>query len=178
MNCIGSMLPIWPSPTTLIVLYHMDALAFIADISGFYGYFKGETVVIWPTMLLVPYQSIYHYGNFHKRRGFQSVAARFGPPATLQRDMKARVPPANYDRYALSVIKRRYSVEKLGVRLFGMLNMECNFDYLARHVVGTFTATPLIWRSRNSVFNRCQSPSFKRVMTAAVLDFSFQISLI
>lgn len=94
MNCIGSMLPIWPSPTTLIVLYHMDALAFIADISGFYGYFKGETVVIWPAMLLVPYQSIYHFGNFHKRRGFQSVAARFGPPATLQRDMKARVPPA------------------------------------------------------------------------------------
>lgn len=81
----------------------MDALAFIADMSGFYGYFNGETVVLWPKMLLVPYRSIYQIGNFHKQRGIQSVAARFGPTATLQRDMKARVPPAYYVRFALFV---------------------------------------------------------------------------
>jgi len=103
MNYIGAMLPIWLSPTTLIVLHHINDLAFIADMSGFYGYFKVETVVLWPVMLLVPHQLIYLFGNFHKRRGIQSVAARFGPPATLQRDMKARVPPANYVRFALFV---------------------------------------------------------------------------
>ena len=85
MNYIGAMLPICLYPTTLIVLHHINDLAFIADMSGFYGYFKVETVVLWPVMLLVPHQLIYLFGNFHKRRGIQSVAARFGPPATLQR---------------------------------------------------------------------------------------------
>ena len=61
------MLPIWLPPTTLIVLHQMDALAFIADMSGFYGYFKGETVVQWPKMILVPYWPIYQIGNFHKQ---------------------------------------------------------------------------------------------------------------
>ncbi len=42
MNIIGAMLPIWLFSTTLIVLHRMDILAFIADVSGFYGYFKGK----------------------------------------------------------------------------------------------------------------------------------------
>ncbi|MBA8862491.1 hypothetical protein FHW19_004237 [Ochrobactrum anthropi] len=69
MNYIGAMLPIWLSPTTLIVLHHMNALALIADMSGFYGHFKVETVVLWPVMLLVPYQDNYQYGNILKRQG-------------------------------------------------------------------------------------------------------------
>gem|GEM_PF-6138918 len=69
MNCIGSMLPIWLSPATLIVLRHMDIFAFIADLSGVYVKLWGELVVLWPMKFLVPYQDNYQYGNILKRQG-------------------------------------------------------------------------------------------------------------
>lgn len=69
MNCIGAMLPIWLSPTTLIVLRHMDIFAFIADLSGVYVKLWGELVVLWPMKFLVPYQDNYQYGNTLKRQG-------------------------------------------------------------------------------------------------------------